>query len=127
MIVAADGEGRVVGYGSFGPFRPWPGYATTVEHSVHVAPGARRQGVGRLLLASLVDAAREGGYHVMIGGIDAGNAASLALHEQLGFVHAGTLHRVARKFGGWLDLVLVEKQLREGARTAASRVRARGP
>jgi phosphinothricin acetyltransferase len=111
VIVATDAAGRVIGYGSFGPFRPWPGYATTVEHSLYVDAGARRQGVGRLLLTALVDAAREGGYHVMIGGIDAGNAASLALHEQLGFERAGHLHRVARKFGGWLDLVLVEKRL----------------
>ena len=114
VTVATDDDGRVIGYGSFGPFRPWPGYATTVEHSLYVAPEARGQGVGRLLLTALVDAAREGGYCVMIGGIDAGNAASLALHEKLGFVRAGRLHRVARKFGDWLDLVFVEKQLQTG-------------
>jgi L-amino acid N-acyltransferase len=111
VVVARGGDGKVGGYGSFGPFRPWPGYATTVEHSVYVAPDARRQGLGRMLVTTLLERARERGAHVVIGGIDASNAASLALHRELGFAPAGHLHQVARKFGAWVDLVLVEKRL----------------
>jgi L-amino acid N-acyltransferase len=111
-VVVARGEGgEVGGYGSFGPFRPWPGYATTVEHSVYVAPGARRQGLGRMLVTALLERARERGVHVVVGGIDANNEASLALHRGLGFAPAGHLHQVARKFGAWVDLVFVEKCL----------------
>jgi L-amino acid N-acyltransferase len=117
VLVARGGDGAVGGYGSFGPFRPWPGYATTVEHSVYVAADARRQGLGRLLVTALLECARERGIHAVIGGIDADNEPSLALHRELGFTPAGHLHRVARKFGAWVDLVLVEKHL--GAPTVA--------
>jgi L-amino acid N-acyltransferase YncA len=115
VLVARDEDGQVGGFASFGPFRPWPGYAGTVEHSLYTAPSVRRQGIGTLLLAALVERARSDGYHVMIGGIDAGNAASLALHGRLGFARAGHLHHVARKFGAWVDLVFVEKHLEPAA------------
>jgi L-amino acid N-acyltransferase len=114
VIVARDRARRVGGFASFGPFRPWPGYAATVEHSVYTSPDVRRQGIASSLLEALVERAQAREYQVMIGGIDAANVASLALHERLGFVRAGHLHRVARKFGSWVDLVFVEKQLEHG-------------
>jgi L-amino acid N-acyltransferase YncA len=111
VLVARDGGGAFGGFASYGPFRPWPGYATTVEHSVYVAPEARRQGIGRLLVTALLAHARTHDVHVVIGGIDAANEASLALHRELGFTPAAHLHQVARKFGAWVDLVLVEQRL----------------
>lgn len=113
VIVAADPArpARVLGYGSFGVFRDFPGYVKTVEHSVYVAPAAQRAGVGRALLASLIEQARAKGLEAMVGGIDSANAASIALHEKAGFEIQGCLKGVGRKFGKSLDLVFMVKQL----------------
>ena len=107
VLVARDAA-EVLGFGSFGEFRAWPGYQTTVEHSVHVSAEHRRRGVGSLLVRALIDDARALGFHVMIAGIDATNEASLALHRRLGFVEAGRFPEIARKFDRWLELVLLQ-------------------
>ena len=107
MLVAREG-GEVLGFGSFGEFRAWPGYRTTVEHSVHVSAAHRRRGVGSLLVRALIEDARALGFHVMIAGIDATNEASLALHRRLGFVEVGRFPEIARKFDRWLELVLLQ-------------------
>jgi phosphinothricin acetyltransferase len=112
-IVARKGE-RVLGYASFGEFRSWPGYRTTVEHSVYVDASRRRAGVGMLLMGELIKRAAGAGMHAMVGGIDADNGASLALHERLGFERVALLPEVARKFDRWLDLVLVQLMLERG-------------
>jgi L-amino acid N-acyltransferase len=104
-------EDSVMGFASFGDFRPWPGYALSVEHSVYVAQGMRGRGIGEALVRRLIDEARARGKHTMIGGIDAENAASIALHARLGFTEVGRLHEVARKFGRWLDLVFMQRTL----------------
>jgi L-amino acid N-acyltransferase YncA len=108
VLVALDGEGEVEGFGSFGDFRTWPGYRTTVEHSVHVRADRRGHGLGTALLAALIERAAALGKHAMIAGVDADNVASLRLHEGLGFVRVALLPEVARKFDRWLDLVLLE-------------------
>jgi phosphinothricin acetyltransferase len=100
-----------MGYGSFGVFRDFPGYARTVEHSVYVATNAQRRGIGRRLLAELVTRAQAKGMEAMVGGIDSSNSASIALHSQAGFEIQGTLKGVGRKFGKRLDLVFMVKQL----------------
>ncbi len=107
VLVAVDGA-RVVGYATFGDFRTWPGYRHTVEHSVYVRAGCRRTGIGRALMGELIDRARRRGAHAMVGGIEAGNEPSLALHRSLGFHEAARLREVGCKFGRWLDLVLME-------------------
>jgi phosphinothricin acetyltransferase len=109
-VLVAD-DGGVIGFASFGDFRPWPGYARSVEHSVHVREDARGRGVGGALVQRLIEEARARGKHVMIGGIDAANNASIALHRKLGFVEAGVLREVAQKFGRWLDLLLMQRML----------------
>lgn len=101
----------VLGYGSFGVFRDFPGYVKTVEHSVYVAASAQRQGVGRKLLEALVREARGRELERMVGGIDSNNAASIALHETVGFERQGCLKGVGRKFGKSLDLVFMVKAL----------------
>jgi len=111
ILAALNGAGDVLGYGSFGVFRDFPGYARTVEHSVYVAPAAQRQGVGRAILMELVGRAKAMGLEAMVGGIDSANAASIALHEQLGFEIQGVLKGVGRKFGKRLDLVFMVKAL----------------
>lgn len=110
-VLVARESGAVLGYASYGPFRPWPGYSQTVEHSVYVSAAARGQGVGTALLRSLMDEARAARIHVMIAGIEAENTASLAVHRRLGFLETGRLPEVGRKFDRWLTLVFLQKTL----------------
>jgi phosphinothricin acetyltransferase len=99
-----DADGSLAGFGSYGSFRAWPAYKYTVEHSVYVHKARRGQGIGIALMRQLIDAARAQQYHVLVGGIDMENQASIALHTRLGFAHAGTIRQAGFKFGRWLDL-----------------------
>jgi phosphinothricin acetyltransferase len=96
--------GVLAGFASWGPFRPFPAYGHTVEHSVYVDSRFRVRGIGRALLAALIEEARGRDLHVMVGVIDATNAASIGLHRRLGFTHSGTVREVGFKFGRWLDV-----------------------
>jgi len=111
VIGAEDDSGALLGFASYGVFRARPAYKYTVEHSVYVHKEHRGKGVGRELLARIIGAARSQEYHVMIGGIDAENQASILLHKQFGFVHAGTITQAGFKFGRWLDLVFYQLTL----------------
>ena len=110
VLVAVDDSG-ILGFASYGDFRAWPGYRYSVEHTVHIRADQRGRGVGTLLMRALIQRAIEQGKHVMIGGVDADNAASLRFHDRLGFVRAAHLHQVGFKFGRWLDLVFVQRVL----------------
>jgi phosphinothricin acetyltransferase len=113
VLVAMKGR-DVVGFASFGDFRPWPGYRHTVENSVYVDERHHRLGIGRSLLAALIERAIALNKHAMIAGIEAANAASIGLHASLGFAEVGRMPEVGCKFGRWLDLVLMQKQLASG-------------
>ncbi len=114
FLVAAEGD-TVLGYASFGDFRPHDGYFRTVEHSVYVHADHRRKGVARALLPPLMGAAKAIGKHVMVGGIDAANTSSIALHEGFGFQIVGLLPQVGFKFGRYLDLLFMQKILDEAS------------
>jgi phosphinothricin acetyltransferase len=116
VLGAVNEAGELCGFASYGPFRAWPAYKYTIEHSVYVHPSWRRHGAARLLLTQLIERATTQQYHVMIGGIDADNAASIALHQQNGFRHAGTITHAGYKFGRWLDLAFYERLLPGPAR-----------
>ena len=103
-VIGALEDGRLLGFGTFGPFRAWPAYRYTVEHSLYVERDSRGRGVGRQLLTELIARARARQLHTLIGGIDADNAPSIALHRSMGFERCGRLHQVGFKFGRWLDL-----------------------
>ncbi len=118
VFVAVE-DGAVLGYGSYGDFRPFQGYRFTVENSVYVASAARGKGVGARLLEALVAHAGAAGKHVMIAAITAGNEASVRLHAHQGFVEKGRLGEVGFKFGRYLDLVLMEKRLTGSSSPAA--------
>ncbi|MFD2032344.1 GNAT family N-acetyltransferase [Ancylobacter dichloromethanicus] len=110
VIVAEDG-GEVLGYASFGDFRPFEGFRICVEHSVYVAQAARGRGLGRALVEALFEPARALGKKVMIGGVTAGNDASLALHARLGFIETARMPGIGIKLGRRLDLVLMQREL----------------
>jgi L-amino acid N-acyltransferase YncA len=101
-IEASDGQ--LLGFASYGTFRAWPAYKYSAEHSVYVHKDHRGKGLGRTLMLELVAAAKAQDYHVLVGGIDAANSGSIALHESLGFHRAGTIRQAGYKFGRWLDL-----------------------
>lgn len=115
VLGAVAADGAFMGFATYGTFRAWPAYKYTVEHSVYVHREHRRKGVARALMTRLIAVAEEQDRHVMVAGIDAANAASIALHEQLGFSYAGTIHHAGFKFGRWLDLVFYERRLRTPA------------
>jgi len=108
VLGAVDASGHLLGFASYGTFRAHPAYKYTIEHSLYVQAQQRRQGVGRRLLAELIERARKQEFHTLIGGIDSGNRASITLHEELGFVHAGTIRQAGFKFGNWLDLAFYQ-------------------
>ncbi|WP_374398702.1 N-acetyltransferase family protein [Niveibacterium sp.] len=111
-----DTEGRLLAFGSYGTFRAWPAYKYSVEHSVYVHKDHRGKGLGPEVMQALIAAARRNGVHAMIGGIDAANTGSIALHQRLGFKHVGTLPEVGFKFGRWLDLAFYQLLLDTPAR-----------
>src|SRR5579863_1509031 len=108
LLVAHDAR-SVAGFATFGDFRSWPGYRFTVEHSVHVRADGRGRGIGTQLLKALFPYASALGKHVMIGGVDAGNAAAIRFHERLGFSRVRRLREVGYKFDRWLDLVFLQR------------------
>ncbi len=110
VLVACNAD-AVVGYATYGPFRSWPGYRHTVENTIHLAASARGRGLGAVLLNALVERAQAQGLHAIIAGIDGDNAASMRLHERLGFTKVGHLRQVGRKYDRWLDLVFYERIL----------------
>ena len=118
VIGLEDAQGRLLGFASYGPFRAFPAYKYTVEHSIYVHPDHRGEGLGNRLLRALIAAAQAQDLHVLVGAIDASNEASLALHRRLGFADAGTLRQVGFKFGRWLDLSLMQLTLATPAATA---------
>jgi L-amino acid N-acyltransferase YncA len=113
VFVAVDETGEIVGWSSLSSFRPRWGYRFTVEDSVYVAADRRGQGIGRLLMAPVVAAARERGKHSILAVIDAASDASIRLHAAFGFQQVGYLREVGYKFDRWLDLVFMQLLLDE--------------
>lgn len=109
--VVAEADGEVLGFGSLSPWRPRPAYSITVEDSVYVRGDQRGQGIGRTILAELVRLAGAHGFHSVMARIVGGHEASIALHAACGFVEVGVEHEVGRKFGRWLDVVLMQRML----------------
>jgi L-amino acid N-acyltransferase YncA len=111
-VFVAEGEGgRIVGWSALNPYHARPGYRFTSENSIYIAADMRGQGLGKLLLAPLIEAARRKGLHAIIAAIDATNEASLRLHARFGFVHVGHFKQVGYKFDRWLDVIYMERLL----------------
>lgn len=111
IIGVENEDGVLMGFGSFGTFRAFPGYKYTVEHSVYVDARFRGKGVGKRLLQELISLAEKQDYHVMVGVIDASNQPSIRLHESNGFSHCARIRQCGYKFGKWLDVVFYQRIL----------------
>ncbi len=112
----------VVGFAYASVYRPRPGYRHTVEDSVYVVPSAQGRGLGRALLSAVIDECTRSGYRQMVAVIgDAANVASIRLHTALGFAQVGRLPAIGRKFDRWLDSVMLQRALGEGAQTPPPR------
>jgi len=118
-FVADDDQAGVIGYTFASPYRPRPGYRYTVEDSVYVAPAAAGRGIGAALLARLIEACTARGDRLMVAVIgDVANGASIAVHRKLGFVEVGRMPGVGWKFDLWIESVLMQRALGEGAAAA---------
>lgn len=109
ILGVLDDDGTLMGFATYGPFRPHPGYRHTVEHSVYLDPRFRGRGLGNQLLERLITMAEQRGCHTLIGVIDADNTASIRLHERHGFTLCGHLKQVGFKFDRWLDVVMYQR------------------
>jgi len=107
-VLVAGEAGAVRGFATYGPFRAWPAYKYSVEHSVYVDPAVHRQGIGSALVRAVLDEARARNLHVVMAGITSDNGVSLRLHERLGFKEVAHITEVGFKFGRWLDLKLLQ-------------------
>jgi phosphinothricin acetyltransferase len=110
-IVAVNAENGVAGFASLSPYRPRPAYASTVENSIYVRRDLQGRGVGRRLLEELLSVGTAHGFHAVIGRIVGGHEASIALHAACGFELVGVEKEVGRKFGKWLDVVVMQRIL----------------
>jgi L-amino acid N-acyltransferase YncA len=110
-VVVAEIDGRIAGFASLSPYRSRPAYASTVEDSVYVDEAFRGRGVGRALIREVIDIADARGFHTIMARVVGGHVTSISLHESLGFEVVGTEREVGRKFGKWLDVVLLQRML----------------
>ena len=116
--LVAELDGSVVGYAYASSYRPRPAYRFTVENSVYLRPQVHRRGIGRQLLERLIAECGTRGFRQMIAVIgDSANTASVGVHARCGFQMIGTHPSVGLKFGRWLDTVMMQRALGEGAAT----------
>ncbi len=107
-VFVAEEDQTILGFSSLGPFRNWAAYKYSVENSIYVHSGYRGKGIGKKLLAPVIEAAREINMHTVIAGIDDTNTASIRLHESFGFTRVAHFLQVGYKFGRWLNLTFLQ-------------------
>ena len=108
-LVALD-DGRVAGWAALSPVSARPVYAGVAEVSVYVAAAYRGRGVGRALLAALIESSEAHDVWTLQAGIFPENTASVALHERCGFRVVGRRERLGRLGGAWRDVLLLERR-----------------
>ncbi len=110
-LLVFETDNKAVAFATFGPFRAWPAYKYSIEHSVYVHKDYRKNGIGEKLLKELIKIASGMDYAIIVAGIDADNNKSIKLHEKLGFKYSGTITKAGYKFGKWLDLTFYQLEL----------------
>ncbi len=112
-VIVAEENGSVVGFGTFGIFRPWDGYQFSVEHSIYMDKNLRGKGTGKIIMSELIDLAKKKGFRTMIAGVDANNARSIKFHTNFGFKEVGRFNQIGYKFEKWLDLIFLQLFLQD--------------
>ena len=110
-VIVFEEDSLVLGFATFGPFRLWPAYKYTIEHSVYVHKDYRGKSIGTKLVQHLIKIANDQEYAMIVAGIDSSNRGSLLMHEKLGFTNCGIIRKVGYKFGRWLDLIFYQYEL----------------
>ena len=110
-VVAVDSSETVLGFGALSEYKDRSGYRSTVENSVYVRRDVARRGIGKQILLHLLETATVSGFHSVIARIEAQSLASRGLHSSCGFELVGIEKQVARKFGKWLDIAVMQKSL----------------
>lgn len=111
-ILVVEENNKVIGFATFGPFRAWPAYKYTIEHSIYVNGNCRNKGIGTLLAKELIRFSNERGFATMVAAIDDSNEKSIKMHEKLGFEYSGKINKAGFKFGKWLNLVFYQLELK---------------
>jgi phosphinothricin acetyltransferase len=111
LVARSTTEDRILGYATSSPFRPKAAYATSVETSIYLAPGAGGRGLGTMLYAALFAALADEDVHRAYAGVTLPNEASIRIHERFGFRQVGVYEEVGRKFGTYYDVAWLEKRL----------------
>jgi L-amino acid N-acyltransferase YncA len=106
-------DNKAVGFATYGPFRDWPAYQYTIEHSIYVDKDYRGNGIAQKLLTELLADVKAKGYKTIVAGIDATNDKSIHLHKKFNFTYSGTITNVGYKFDQWLDLAFYQLDLTE--------------
>ena len=110
-LLVFEKSGKAVAFATYGPFRAYPAFKYTIEHSVYVHKGYRNLGIGKTLLKELIDIANSDEYATMVACIDSLNEESIKIHEKFGFKYSGTVTKSGFKFGKWLDLAFYQLDL----------------
>ena len=107
---AYEGD-KLIGYAGYGSWRAAQGYRKTVELTIYVESSVRGKGTGKALMQTIIDQAKEDGFHIMLGAIDSANHSSIDFHKKFGFTETARMPEVALKNGKWLDLVFMQRTL----------------
>ena len=110
-LLVFEKNDKVVAFATFGPFRAYPAFKYTIEHSIYVHKDYRNLGIGKILLKELIDIASVDEYATIVACIDSLNENSIKIHEKFGFKYSGTITKAGYKFGKWLDLVFYQLDL----------------
>lgn len=111
-LLVFEKSDKVVAFATFGPFRAWPAYKYTIEHSVYVHESYRKEGIATKLMQEIINIANEREYATLVAGIDATNRNSIKMHEKMGFTFSGVIKKAGFKFDKWLDLAFYQLDLK---------------